>query len=254
MLPTSPDGTKGSPLSIFFGSVRLFFRNFSNVPKGSPLWVFCYFATECVFINQKRSPLLHFSALCNIFPKENFFSKISSFFQKNVLRFLSLRYSADLRRSRLVLYFFNVFVFTFQPYYTIPLVAPVKTSIRLGPPKTSREWHKSAPHSGLKKSKSTSRRQGFSFEKFSLPKKSKHNWLRIYRRKFGSETATTIVQFRGPNGTIWLLKILQNFWLDFLKVPEESLWRCMIGYVHIPSAEFFERSGVLTKAKLEMRA
>ena len=50
----------------------------------------------------KRVPLLHFSALCDIFRK-NFFSKISSFFPKNVLRFLSLRYSADLRRSRLVL-------------------------------------------------------------------------------------------------------------------------------------------------------
>ena len=87
----------------FFRHCATFFRNFFNVPKGSPLGVFCYFATECVFINQKGSPLLHFSALRDIFRKKNFFSKISSFFQKNVLRFLRLRYSADLRRSRLVI-------------------------------------------------------------------------------------------------------------------------------------------------------
>ena len=36
------------------------------------------------------------------FPNEFFFRKFQVFFQKNVLRFLSLRYSADLRRSRLV--------------------------------------------------------------------------------------------------------------------------------------------------------
>ena len=83
------------------------FRNFFIVPKGSPLGVFCYFATECVFINQKGSPLLHFSALRDIFRKKIFFSKISSFFQKNVLRFLRLRYSADLRRSRLVSFRFE---------------------------------------------------------------------------------------------------------------------------------------------------
>ena len=41
---------------------------------------------------------VHFSALCDIFRKINNFK----FFKKNVLRFLSLRYSADFRRSRLV--------------------------------------------------------------------------------------------------------------------------------------------------------
>ena len=36
------------------------------------------------------------------FPKKKNFRKFQVFFQKNVLRFLSLRYSADFRRSRLV--------------------------------------------------------------------------------------------------------------------------------------------------------
>ena len=53
------------------------------------------------FYKSKRVPLLHFSELCDI-SRKNFFRKFQAFFQKNVLRFLSLRYSADLRRSRLV--------------------------------------------------------------------------------------------------------------------------------------------------------
>ena len=51
----------------------------------------------------KRVPPFTFFGTVRHFPKEICFSKISSFFsKKNVLRFLSLRYSADLRRSRLV--------------------------------------------------------------------------------------------------------------------------------------------------------
>ena len=49
----------------------------------------------------KRVPLLHFSALCDLFRKF-FFRKFQVFSKKNVLRFLGFRYSADLRRSRLV--------------------------------------------------------------------------------------------------------------------------------------------------------
>ena len=46
--------------------------------------------------------LLHFSALWDIFQKKQKFSELSRFFQKNVLRFTSLSYSADFRRSRVV--------------------------------------------------------------------------------------------------------------------------------------------------------
>ena len=51
----------------------------------------------------KGPPFDFFSALCDIFRKKKI-SKISSFFHKNVLRFSSLEYSADFRRSRLVLF------------------------------------------------------------------------------------------------------------------------------------------------------
>ena len=39
------------------------------------------------------------------FPEERNFQKFPVFFEENVLRFLSLRYSADFRRSRLVFFF-----------------------------------------------------------------------------------------------------------------------------------------------------
>ena len=55
-----------------------------------------------MFGNQKGSLHLHFSALCDIFRKKNFFESFKFFSKKNVLRFLSLRYSANFRRSRLV--------------------------------------------------------------------------------------------------------------------------------------------------------
>ena len=93
---------KGSLLWIFFRHCATFFRKFFNVPKGSPLWVFWYFATECLLINPEGSPLLHFSALCDFFWKKNFFQKFQFFSKKSVIRFLSLRYGADFRRSRLV--------------------------------------------------------------------------------------------------------------------------------------------------------
>ena len=62
-----------------------------------------------IFCNRKyvnkaqRVPLFTFSALCDISWNKNKFQKIQIFFQKkNVLRFLSLRYSVYFRRSRLV--------------------------------------------------------------------------------------------------------------------------------------------------------
>ena len=43
-----------------------------------------------------------FFGTMRLFLKEIFFQKLQVFLQKNVLRFLSLRYGADFRRSRLV--------------------------------------------------------------------------------------------------------------------------------------------------------
>ena len=54
-------------------------------PEGSPFYIFRHYAT---FLKKK-------------FQKFQFFSK------KNLLRFLSLRYGADFRRSRLVVIFFD---------------------------------------------------------------------------------------------------------------------------------------------------
>ena len=80
-------GTKGYALLRVFSALwDFFFEKIFNVSKGYPLRVFSYFATECMLINPKGSPLLHFSAICD-------FSK------KNVLRFLSLRYGYSLRKK-----------------------------------------------------------------------------------------------------------------------------------------------------------
>ena len=56
-----------------------------------------------VYKSKKVSPFTFFGTVRH-FPKEKYFRKLQVFFPtKNVLRFLSLRYSADFRRSRLVL-------------------------------------------------------------------------------------------------------------------------------------------------------
>ena len=89
------------PFNFFSALCDFFFEIFLMSQRVPPLsfLLFCY---RMRVYKSKRVPLLHFSALCDIFRKKNFFSKISSFFQKKVLRFMSLRYNADLRRSRLV--------------------------------------------------------------------------------------------------------------------------------------------------------
>ena len=77
-------------------------------PKGPPFEFFCYFATECVFINQKGSPFYIFRHCATFSERIFFFENFKFFSKKNVLRFLSLRYSADLRRSRLVHFHFEL--------------------------------------------------------------------------------------------------------------------------------------------------
>ena len=70
-------------------------------PKGPPLsfLLFCY---RMRVYKSKRIPPFTFFGTVRHFPKEFFFENFKFFSKKNVLRFLSLRYSADLRRSRLV--------------------------------------------------------------------------------------------------------------------------------------------------------
>ena len=81
-------------LSSTFASMK----NYGLV--GNRRLIFWYFATEYMLIKPKGSPLLHFSALCDIFWKKKI--KNFKFFLKCLLRFLSIRYSADFRCSRLV--------------------------------------------------------------------------------------------------------------------------------------------------------
>ena len=106
-------------LCRFFGFVRLFFAKFLNVSKGSPLIFFLF----CKTMDVQKLPRSPFYIFCHYAtyrrPK-----KISKKFQKNwnffqffpqaatveentwhigvLLQFLSLRYGADLGRSRLV--------------------------------------------------------------------------------------------------------------------------------------------------------
>ena len=90
---------KGPP--FFSALYNFFFENFLMLQRVPPLSFLLYCNRMHVYTS-KRDPLLLFSALCNIFRKKKIYGKIKFFFKKNVLRFLSLRYSADFRRSRLV--------------------------------------------------------------------------------------------------------------------------------------------------------
>ena len=63
----------------------------------------------------KRVPFTFFVTVRH-FPKEKNFRKFQVFFPKNVLRFLSLRYSADFRRSRLVCFFSHVLRCSFKTF------------------------------------------------------------------------------------------------------------------------------------------
>ena len=85
---------KGPPLQFFFGIVRLFFKNFLMYQK-SPPFEFLIFCNKIYVDEAQRVPPFTFFGTMPLFLKEKIFK---NFF----LRFLSLRYSADFRRSRLV--------------------------------------------------------------------------------------------------------------------------------------------------------
>ena len=119
--PEPRNHTKDPPIApLFFGTKRLFFETFWIAPKGPPSFV----STFCNTMDVKKSqrvPLLHFSALLHF---KNLIFKIflgkspqraplHFFIFCNQLEFhkaqrvspftiLSLRYSADFGRSRLV--------------------------------------------------------------------------------------------------------------------------------------------------------
>ena len=123
-----PPMTKEFLCKFFFGLVRLFFANFSNVSKGPPSF-FPYFAKEWMFKNSQSLPLFHIFRRYATYrgPKKlrKKCQKIRFFFQffphtgtveentwhiEVLLLYLSRRYGADLGRSRLV--FINIEVFS----------------------------------------------------------------------------------------------------------------------------------------------
>ena len=120
--------TKKFFVQVFFGFVILFFAIFLMSPKGPP-FIFSYFAKELMFKNSQRPPFTFFGIMRLTIDQKKFRKKISkNKFEKNIkkfgilfqffphagtveeitrlievlLLFLSLRYGADLGRSRLV--------------------------------------------------------------------------------------------------------------------------------------------------------
>ena len=92
---------KGSPLSFFTFSRK---HTKPDVPKGSPFEFFDIL--NGMFVNKSRiSPFYIFRHYATSFERKIFFKNFNFFSKKSVLRFLSLRYGADFRRSRLVFFF-----------------------------------------------------------------------------------------------------------------------------------------------------
>ena len=97
---------KGSPFGFFSALCDFFLKRFLMSQKGPPFEFFSYFATEYMLIKPKGSPFYIFRHYATVSERKKFknFSKNSKkfFLKKSLLRFLSLRYSAGFRRSRLV--------------------------------------------------------------------------------------------------------------------------------------------------------
>ena len=55
-----------------------------------------------MYVKIQKGPPFTFFGTIRLFLKKKLFQKLQVFFPKNVLRFLSLRYGADFRRSRVL--------------------------------------------------------------------------------------------------------------------------------------------------------
>ena len=87
--------------SIFFRHCATFFENFLMSQK-SPLSSFLIFCNRIYVNKAQRVPPFTFFGTMRHFLKEKNQKFQVFFFKKSLLRILSLRYSADFRRSRLV--------------------------------------------------------------------------------------------------------------------------------------------------------
>ena len=102
--PTKPDVPKGPPFE-FFSTVRLFFENFLMSPKRPPsrFLIFC----NGMYVNRSRrvpSPFYFFRHYATFSERKIFFENFKFFSKKLFCAFLSPRYGADFRRSRVVCY------------------------------------------------------------------------------------------------------------------------------------------------------
>ena len=118
MLPKVQVRPKGPPFGFFFGTMRLFSKTF-EIYQRVPPWIFLKFSVCRKRWMSLNGLFLSFSALCDL--KNTFFRKKQIFFLKKKFFqifpivvpwiFLSLRYGADLGRSRLVFQFVPIISF-----------------------------------------------------------------------------------------------------------------------------------------------
>ena len=85
------------PLSIFFQHCATFFGRFSLSPKGPPIRVICYFATECMLTNPKRFPVYIFGHYATFTERERLSHdiKIFSVFFQSALHEVKRDYYSD---------------------------------------------------------------------------------------------------------------------------------------------------------------
>ena len=114
------------PLSIFFGIVRLFFKNFLMYQKSPPFEFFDILQQNICWWSPKGPPFYIFWHYATISERKN----IQKFFEKFFLRFLSLRYSADFRRSRLVCFFFQPTISLWMVHFSYNLCSFVQLIFR----------------------------------------------------------------------------------------------------------------------------
>ena len=86
----------------FFRNCATFFSKIFLCPQRVPPLSFLIFCNGMFVNKSRRPPPFTFFGTMRLLLKENFFQKFQFFSKKSVLRFLSLRYGADFRRSRLV--------------------------------------------------------------------------------------------------------------------------------------------------------
>ena len=111
----------------FFWHCATFFRKFLNVPKGSPLRVFWYFATECMLINPEGFPFYIFRHYATFFERKKI--QKFQFFFKMFCAFWALDMAPTL----------DVLLFLFETNFVFILFAIMKFHLMKLPQTSSRQ-------------------------------------------------------------------------------------------------------------------